>query len=116
MTDHERAYYAALQRCGERYRLMIDDLSGMLPRKKLVNLSQFVAGFNYACRERTVPVPKLCRWLGYIQGVLIEHDLTTVNVERDWTRPLFRPLDYPTEPCESGVHFPGREPTVGEII
>jgi hypothetical protein len=49
--------------------------------------------FSYGCLQE-LPVPKLCRWLGYIQGVLIERGYTTVEAERDWTRPLFRPLDF----------------------
>lgn len=42
-----------------------------------------------------MPIEKANRWLGYIQGVLISRGITTVEEERDWTRPLFRPLDYP---------------------
>jgi len=36
-----------------------------------------------------LPIDKLSRWLGYIQGVLIERKLTTVQIERDFSRPLF---------------------------
>lgn len=32
---------------------------------------------------------KYHRWLGYIQGVLITKGYTTVNEERDFTRPYF---------------------------
>lgn len=37
----------------------------------------------------SLPIDKLSRWLGYIQGVLIERGLTTVQRERDFSRPLF---------------------------
>lgn len=37
----------------------------------------------------SMPVDKYSRWLGYIQGCLITHGLTTVQEERDRTRPWF---------------------------
>lgn len=36
------------------------------------------------------PIDKLNRWLGYIQGNLISRGLTTVDKEREFTRPIFR--------------------------
>ena len=39
--------------------------------------------------SQTLPIDKLSRWLGYIQGVLIERKLTTIQEERDFSRPLF---------------------------
>jgi len=36
-----------------------------------------------------LPIDKLSRWLGYIQGVIIERNLTTIQTERDFSRPLF---------------------------
>ncbi len=32
---------------------------------------------------------KSMRWLGFVQGVMIMHNLTTVQIERDFTRPYF---------------------------
>lgn len=32
---------------------------------------------------------KVSRWLGFIQAILILNDLTTVEKERNFTRPLF---------------------------
>lgn len=84
-------YHRALDKCAIRYLEMCDQSPLIDPDDKVVAF----------CRElldaslRGDPVPKLCRWLGYIQGVLIERGLTTVQAERDWTRPLFRPLDFP---------------------
>jgi hypothetical protein len=36
-------------------------------------------------------VDKYSRWLGFIQGCLIMHGWTTVQAERDRTRPWFNP-------------------------
>ena len=38
---------------------------------------------------RGFPVDKYSRWLGFIQGVLICKMITTVEAERDRTRPWF---------------------------
>ncbi len=73
------AYYDAIMACVERYR-------GMTNRPDVLD---FLEEFN-----REVPLLKLDRWLGYVQGVLIESGATTVADERNWTRPLFRPLDF----------------------
>lgn len=35
------------------------------------------------------PVDKLSRWLGFVQGILTVEGITTVNAERDFSRPLF---------------------------
>ena len=76
-------YHLALRRCVIRYYPMApDDLKPFV----LELWEQVLAA---------APIPKMCRWLGYIQGVLVERGLTTVEAERDWTRPLFRPLDFP---------------------
>ena len=33
---------------------------------------------------------KAMRWLGFVQGVIISNGLTTVDAERDFTRPYFK--------------------------
>lgn len=81
------AYYDALRQCGVRYRDMRP-----LPGDELFEFTEL---FIKGCDER-LPLMKLCRWLGYIQGLLIERRYTTVKKERDWTRPLFRRLDFPS--------------------
>jgi hypothetical protein len=86
----DRAYYHALHKCAERYRDMM--LEAGTPKDDDVWL--FNMEFMFAVRDKK-PLMKLNRWLGYIQGVLIERGFTTVQEERDWTRPLFRPLDFP---------------------
>lgn len=35
-------------------------------------------------------IGKANRWLGYVQGILIANGLTTVEVERNFTRPYFQ--------------------------
>jgi hypothetical protein len=35
------------------------------------------------------PIDKTSRWIGYIQRYLIEKEATTVQAERDFSRPLF---------------------------
>lgn len=35
------------------------------------------------------PIDKLSRWLGFIQGILIERKATTIDAERDFSRGYF---------------------------
>jgi hypothetical protein len=79
----EREYRKALKTCLIRYR-------GMSVNDR--DIEEFIDLFESVVDEH--PLLKLCRWLGYIQGVLIERGRTTVEKERDWTRPLFRPIDF----------------------
>ena len=36
-----------------------------------------------------LPIDKLSRWLGFIQGYLIYNKVTSVDAERDFSRPYF---------------------------
>ena len=93
-------YYNAIHKCCERYRDMIIDREywdGALAHDELY---RFVMKTMFHARDKDLPLMKLNRWLGYIQGCLIEKGITTVEAERDWTRPLFRPLDFPEKPKE----------------
>ena len=81
-------YYFGLHKCAERYRDMILADDDHDPE-----LRKFIYEFMFGTRDR-LALMKLNRWLGYIQGVLIERQYTTVQEERDWTRPYFRPLDF----------------------
>ena len=74
------AYYDAILVCVARYREMAEGMPDLL---------SFLDEF-----KRDVPIVKLSRWLGYVQGVLIERGVTTVTIERDATRSLFPPLDF----------------------
>lgn len=40
--------------------------------------------------DQTMHYGKLCRWLGFIQGVMCASGLITVEEERDFTRPIFK--------------------------
>lgn len=73
-------YYDAIFTCVARYREMAEGMPDLL---------SFLDEF-----KRDVPLVKLSRWLGYVQGVLVTRGVTTVTIERDATRPLFRPLDF----------------------
>jgi hypothetical protein len=78
----------------ERYKNILDASSTLdLPEQDkcgkihLMNLcNEAVAGIN----EQTMAYGKLCRWLGFIQGVMITSGLITVDGERDFTRPIFK--------------------------
>lgn len=86
----DEAYYEALLKCAERYALMAATVEVNCYDPEL---SRFIQELANGARDK-LPLMKLNRWLGYIQGVLIERGITTVEAERDWTRPLFRPLDF----------------------
>lgn len=92
LTEWAEQYRFALHKCGERYRDML--IAANYPITD--DLWKFVMEFMFQCRDG-YPIPKLCRWLGNIQGKLHERGLTTDEDERNWTRPLFRPLDFPSE-------------------
>lgn len=40
--------------------------------------------------EHGKSLTKCHRWLGYIQGILVARGLTTVDIERDYTRDIFK--------------------------
>ena len=82
-NNRPQPYYDALLACGSRYKEMCSD----------EKLSEFIEEYIEGCNDK-LPLMKLNRWLGYIQGVLISRGITTITEERDWTRPLFRPLDF----------------------
>lgn len=87
----ELEYREALGKCIKRY----IDMNRMYQDSRGWSLDKFM--YLFVENLDTYPVTKLSRWLGYIQGVLIERGRTTVEIERDWTRPLFRPLEFGEE-------------------
>ena len=93
------AYYNALADCHKRYRSMMLEREKHLLTSADYELWFFLRQFGYSIGPR-MPLMKLNRWLGYIQGCLIERGYTTVEAERNWTRPLFRPLDFKEEECD----------------
>lgn len=94
---YERDYYSAIGYCAERYSTMLHTFG--YPKNdddkhfKDAQLHEFIYETMEGVAKR-LPLMKLNRWLGYIQGCMIERGYTTVEAERDWTRPLFRPLDF----------------------
>jgi len=82
MTEYHKAILHVIQRY--QYTLLIDD----------EKIQAFMVEIAAGCTSN-MPICKLNRWLGYVQGVLIERGVLTVEGERDATRPLFRPLDFP---------------------
>ncbi len=99
-------YYQALETCGNRYNEMlvtfISDNNYWGWQKSKTSYEEanklwvFIEEFIQGCRDK-LPLYKLNRWLGYIQGTMISWGITSVDEERDWTRPLFKPLDFPQE-------------------
>ena len=99
----EEEYYQSLLKCGERYLSMLNKFivdneywgwnKSPATVEKASDLWMFIGEFIQGCSDK-LPLMKLNRWLGYIQGCLIQWEITTVQDERDWTRPLFRPLDF----------------------
>ncbi|MCE6958083.1 hypothetical protein LAZ40_03305 [Cereibacter sphaeroides] len=73
-----------------RYLVLIDGQDDPLaddPRLSLANLA-------WMCRiaiegAASLPVDKISRWLGFVQGCLAMRGLIDVDVERDFSRPLF---------------------------
>ena len=99
----EEEYYSALYKCSDRYFHMIDGYIGDIMYRgwdkgnatlsQAEKLRDFIISLEQSI-DNKLPLLKLNRWLGYIQGSLIQWEITTVEAERDWTRPLFRPLDF----------------------
>lgn len=86
-------YYAGLETCATRYHEMVLFLQKWDDEGRAEALCDFIVEFSYGIEDK-LPLMKLNRWLGYIQGCLIERGYTTVEDERNFTRPLFRPLDF----------------------
>lgn len=103
MSEYEEKYRDALRKCGMRYSDMlmqyIDEINywgnAHTTDAQTTNLGMFIIEFLKSVDS--LPLMKLNRWLGYIQGSLIQWKITTVEAERDWTRPLFKPLDFGEE-------------------
>lgn len=83
-------YYSGILECTYRYRAM---LKSMDPTQLSTAFYTFNEELMDGCRTRQ-PIWKMNRWLGYIQRYVIEKGHTSVSVERDFTRPFFRPLDF----------------------
>lgn len=98
----DQRYRNGLLACAQRYREMWNAWCKTGPSslgpamwKQVQGLGQFVDLFEHHIHEDPYPIPKLRGWLGSIQGKLHMLGITTDEAEREFTRPLFRPLDFP---------------------
>lgn len=90
-------YYNALMICSERYENMLASYHYWCDNWTAEDqkLWMFIGDTFHCGIEDRLPLMKLNRWLGYIQANLIQRGCTTVEAERNWTRLLFRHLDFP---------------------
>lgn len=93
----EDDYYEALYKCFMRYNKMLSEYCYWESNSNNITLQSFILQCQLSAENKDVPLMKMNRWLGYIQGCLINSNITTIETERDWTRSLFRPLDFPEE-------------------
>lgn len=89
MSNHDPVFEHEMRKvlliCGQRY-------NNMLHETKHGNfVDEFLRGVSH------LPITKLNRWLGYIQGMAVASGRTTVEKERNWTRPYLRPLEFGDE-------------------
>lgn len=74
----------------------LDGLSADLLGKTFGEAANFTSAdhLRWMCREilhhiKTMPVDKMGRWVGFIQGVMAANGVLDVTAERDRTRPFF---------------------------
>lgn len=73
----------------DRYKQIIDkNLDGDLETDPYQKLSHLRWMLDEIVSNDTQSITKKHRWLGFVQGVLIAKKLTTVDIERDFTRDL----------------------------
>jgi hypothetical protein len=77
----------------ERYRLIMQETQLPFPNQDQCGRTHLI----HLCHEAifriettSMPYGKVCRWLGFIQGVLCSAGIITVEQERDFTRPIFQ--------------------------
>lgn len=102
MTD----YYEVLKQCGYRYKNLLDELieenlywgwEGSKTNYQEANKLWLVVDKFIAACDKRLPLNELNRQLRYIQGIFISWGLIIDEKEQDYTRPLFRPFDFPEE-------------------
>ncbi len=74
---------ATLKPLCERCKHLALNLKESEEKQRLLNM------INTLLNNVDWPDLKIGKWLGYIEGVLIEKGITTVNVERDFSRPIY---------------------------
>lgn len=71
------------------YRVMIETKGDVLPDNGYASKEHLLMMLSKIEKEDHQTLTKRHRWLGYIQGILCAYGLTTVDVERDFTRKIF---------------------------
>jgi hypothetical protein len=79
----------------ERYDLILESLSKEIvceedPGTSYAHLRWMIVEMS----KGEMPIDKLNRWLGFIQGIMIERKLLTVPGERNATREIFKGKSY----------------------
>lgn len=95
-------YYEALIVCRDRYLKMMADVIfyGSTGKTQLHTRTSLDDVYDFTRYEFSkgifdkLPLTKLNRWLGYIQGQLIAREITTVEAEHSWVELLFSPLNF----------------------
>ncbi len=76
--------YKNILDCSSTIDLPEQDKCGKIHLMNLCN--EAIDGIN----KQTMAYGKLCRWLGFIQGVMCASGLITVDEERNYTRKIFK--------------------------
>lgn len=75
------------------YKCKIREVTKLLFERYLnqFKLSEELQRLSFKALEEieTYPIDKLSRWLGFIQGYVIFTNQTSVEIERNFSRPLF---------------------------
>lgn len=109
---YKSLYYTVLYEMGIRYKGMLRDENLLkvdffteragTASQKIDDLKAFIDRFLDKVIDE-YPIPKLCRWIGNIQGKLDMLGITTDEAEQEWSRPKLRPLDFPPGPMAKMV-------------
>ena len=74
----------------DAHRLMINRYRNFIIGKNFIDEKELI-GFCDLAMDLQNP-DKLSRWVGYIQGILIERKIVTVESERNWSRAIYKPI------------------------
>lgn len=73
--------------------MTVKDVTVVLAHRYMDMSTKWTRTYNLAeaivLNEKCLPVDKLSRWLGFVQASCIFEGYTTVEAERDFSRPLF---------------------------
>ncbi len=72
------------------HRFMMRRYKSIIENKNLDD-KEFLVNFCNTAQTLTNP-DKLSRWLGYIQGILIERKIIDTDFERDVSREIYKPI------------------------